>query len=226
MADSEAGGSIYTGAEEAVEATAKPRFRFDNQSGQWERVSPSGAEAEASKAEESIAGKEGVNAGDGAAAGGKSGSRIGRAVRRELGGLGRSMLGDVQFQEKVSGDTTGKSGISDKSSNTQKYDQGAQGRTTTDYKEQWTRTETDTTTTTYQTSPVGGSLIEGMPHGNQSHVERALALAKASVAKSNAGIDASGHGVSDQVSGDRENIGDKVNERADNAMQLRKPKGG
>ena len=93
-------------------------------------------------------------------------------------------------------------------------------------KNQWMRTETETTTTTYQTSPVGGSLIEGMPDGNQTHVERALALAKASVERSNAGIDLSGHGVSDQVSGDRKNIGDKVNKRADNAIQLRKPKGG
>jgi len=107
---------------------------------------------------------------------------------------------------------------------TQKYDQGAQGRTTTDYKDQWTRTETETTTTAYQTSPVGGSLIEGMPHANQTHAERSLALAKASVAKFNAGIDASGHGVSDQVSGDRKSIGDKVNERADKAIQIRKPK--
>ena len=225
MADSEAGGSIYTGAEEAAESAAKPRFRFDNQSGQWERVSPSSAEAQAGKAKESIAGKEGVNAGDGAAASGKGGSGS-SALRKAASRAGKGLLGGINFQESIRGETVGKSGISDKSSNTQKYDQGAQGRTTTDYKDQWTRTETQTTTTTYQTSPVGGSLIEGMPHGNQSHVERALALAKASVAKSNAGIDASGHGVSDQVSGDRKSIGDKVNERAENAIQLRKPKRG
>lgn len=246
MADGEAGGSIYTGMDEA-EATAKPRFKYDYGTGKFERVPPNQREAQAEAAEtasiksgsggsgynwwksgkdeESIAGKEGVNAGDGAGvAGGKGGSGRGGFGREVLRKGGWAAIGNIELDEDISGKTTGSSGISNKSSNTQKYDQGAQGRTTTDYKDQWARTETETTTTTYQTSPIGGSLVEGMPQGNQSYVERALSLAKASVARSNAGIDASGHAVSDQVVGDRGKTGDKVNERADNAIQLRKPK--
>lgn len=135
--------------------------------------------------------------------------------------------GSVNFNEDISGDTTGKDVIKKSSSSSSGYDQRSQDEHRTQTSNQWSLTTVDTVSRSYQVPMGGGSRIQFMDDDNhpepRSAMDRAREMHAAYKAKNQteaSKVESSGERIHGLSKSDQDSTASKERKQINNPLQM------